>query len=54
MRPSETASLARALDVPVSAIAQTAEHEAEIALIVCDARARIANERCGHARARRS
>jgi hypothetical protein len=37
-------SLARALDVPVSTIAQTAEEEAEIALIVRDARARIAAE----------
>jgi transcriptional regulator with XRE-family HTH domain len=37
-------SLARALDVPVSAIAQAAEQEAEIALIVRDARARIAAE----------
>ncbi len=37
-------SLARALGVPVSAIAQAAEQEAEIALIVRDARARIAAE----------
>jgi transcriptional regulator with XRE-family HTH domain len=37
-------SLARALDVPVSAIIHTAEQEAEIALVVRDARARIAAE----------
>jgi transcriptional regulator with XRE-family HTH domain len=38
-------SIAQALDVPVSAIVQTAEQEAEIALLVRDARARIAAER---------
>jgi transcriptional regulator with XRE-family HTH domain len=37
-------SLARALDVPVLPIVQTAEQEAEIALIVRDIRARIAAE----------
>jgi transcriptional regulator with XRE-family HTH domain len=37
-------SLARALDVPVSEIAQAAEQEAEIALILCDARKRIVTE----------
>jgi transcriptional regulator with XRE-family HTH domain len=34
-------SLARALDMPVTAIAQAAEQEAQIAQVVCDARARI-------------
>lgn len=37
-------SLARALDVPVSTIVQTAEQESEVALLVRDARARIAAE----------
>ncbi len=37
-------SLARALDMPVSGIVRTAEQEAEIALIVRDARARVAAE----------
>jgi transcriptional regulator with XRE-family HTH domain len=37
-------SLARALDVPVSTVAQTAEQEAEVALIVRDARLRIQAE----------
>jgi transcriptional regulator with XRE-family HTH domain len=40
------ASLARALEVPPSTIAQAAEQEAEIALVVRDARARIAAESC--------
>lgn len=34
-------SLARALDVPLSALLETAEQEAEVALIMRDARARI-------------
>ncbi len=38
-------SLARALDVPISTLVQTAEQEAEIALVVRDTRARIAAER---------
>jgi transcriptional regulator with XRE-family HTH domain len=37
-------SLARALDVPVSTIVQTAEQEADLALIVRDTRVRIAAE----------
>jgi len=40
-------SLARALDVPVSAIIHTAEQEAEIELIVRDARARIGRSLSG-------
>jgi transcriptional regulator with XRE-family HTH domain len=37
-------SLARALEVPVSILAETAEQEAEVALVVCEARARITAE----------
>lgn len=38
---SKITSLARALGVPVAAVAQAAEQEAQIAQVVCDARARI-------------